>query len=81
MSYMKFAKYQRGQCVKSIKSAVQDTKVDFVRIPRKKDLFSQETRFMDDTFTLDEVEEVIEAVTEVKFKRESVEPCNLYPRQ
>ena len=29
VSYMKFAKYQRGQCVKSIKSAVQDTKVDF----------------------------------------------------
>jgi len=49
MSYMKFAKYQRGQCVKSIKSAVQDTK---------------ETWLMDDTFTLDEVEEVIEAVTE-----------------
>eukprot|EP00090_Calanus_glacialis_P006480 TRINITY_DN15044_c0_g1_i1.p1 TRINITY_DN15044_c0_g1~~TRINITY_DN15044_c0_g1_i1.p1 ORF type:complete len:315 (-),score=121.21 TRINITY_DN15044_c0_g1_i1:113-1057(-) len=49
VSYMRFAKYQRGQCIKSIKSAVQDTK---------------ETRLMDDTFTLEEVEEVIEAVTE-----------------
>jgi len=49
VSYMKFAKYQRGQCVKSIKAAVQDTK---------------ETRLMDDTFTLEEVEEIIEAVTE-----------------
>jgi len=49
VSYMKFAKYQRGQCAKSIKSAVQDTK---------------ETRLMDDTFTVEEVEEVIEAVRE-----------------
>ena len=35
---------------------------------------------MDDTFTLDEVEEVIEAVTEVLHKKESVQPCNLYSR-
>ena len=46
---MKFAKYQRGQCVKSVKAAVQDTK---------------EVRLNDDTYTLDEVDEVIEAVTE-----------------
>ena len=46
---MKFAKYQRGQCIKSVKAAVQDTK---------------EVRLNDDTYTLDEVDEVIEAVTE-----------------
>jgi len=49
VSYMKFAKYQRGQCIKSVKAAVQDTK---------------EVRLNDDTYTLDEVDEVIEAVTE-----------------
>ena len=46
---MKFAKYQRGQCIKSVRAAVQDTK---------------EVRLNDDTYTLDEVDEVIEAVTE-----------------
>ena len=49
VSYMKFAKYQRGQCIKSVRAAVQDTK---------------EVRLNDDTYTLDEVDEVIEAVTE-----------------
>jgi len=49
VSYMRFAKYQRAQCVKSIKAAVQDTK---------------ETRLMDDTFTVEEVEEIIAAVSE-----------------
>ena len=49
MSYVKFAKYQRGQCVKSVKAAVNDTK---------------EIRVNDDTFTAEEVEEIIEAVNE-----------------
>ena len=49
MSYVKFAKYQRGQCVKSVKAAVNDTK---------------EIRVNDDTFTVEEVEEIIEAVNE-----------------
>ena len=49
MSYVKFAKYQRGQCVKSVKAAVNDTK---------------EIRVNDDTFTVAEVEEIIEAVNE-----------------
>ena len=49
VSYIKFAKYQRGQCIKSVKAAVQDTR---------------EVRLNDDTYTLDEVEEVIEAVSE-----------------
>merc|ERR1711953_1131364 len=48
VSYIKFAKYQRGQCIKSVKAAVQDTR---------------EVRLNDDTYTLDEVEEVIEAVS------------------
>ena len=47
VSYMKFAKYQRGQCIKSVRVAVQDTK---------------DVRLNDDTYTLDEVDEVIEAV-------------------
>ena len=49
MSYVKFAKYQRGQCLKSVKLAVNDTK---------------EIRVNDDTFTAEEVEEIIEAVHE-----------------
>ena len=49
MSYVKFAKYQRGQCVKSVKAAVNDTK---------------EIRVSDDTYTAEEVEEIIEAVNE-----------------
>ena len=49
VSYIKFAKYQRGQCLKSVKAAVTDTK---------------EVRINDDTFTADEVEEIVEAVDE-----------------
>ena len=49
VSYVKFSKYQRGQCVKSVKAAVTDTK---------------EVRLTDDTYTADEVEEIIEAVNE-----------------
>ena len=49
VSYIKFAKYQRGQCLKSVKAAVTDTK---------------EVRINEDTFTADEVEEIIEAVDE-----------------
>lgn len=37
---MRFAKYQRAQCLRSVRAALQDTK---------------ETRLMDDTFTLEEV--------------------------
>ena len=67
VSYMKFAKYQRGQCVKSIKAAVQDTKVNLSNLiisGKLSNFLSKETRLMDDTFTLEEVEEIIEAVTE-----------------
>jgi len=49
VAYMRFAKYQRSQCVRSVRAALQDTK---------------ETRLMDDTFTLEEVEEVVEAISE-----------------
>ena len=49
VSYIKFAKYQRGQCLKSVKAAVTDTK---------------EVRINEDTFTADEVEEIIEAVND-----------------
>ena len=82
VSYMRFAEYQRGQCVRSIKATVQDTKVmkrDVIvtadicnshhwnsahQQQRIIDIF-KETRLLDDTFTIEEVEEIIAAVEEV----------------
>ena len=61
VNYMKFAKYQRGQCIKSVKAAVQDTR---------------EVRLNDDTFTLDEVEEIIEAVKEAVISEVETELIN-----
>jgi len=49
LSFLRFAKYQRGQCLKEIKLAIQDTK---------------DPRLTDSTYSLDEVEETIEVITD-----------------
>ena len=61
VSYSKFSKYQRGQCLKSVKAAVADTK---------------EVRVNDDTFTVEEVEEIIEAVKEAVLSEVETELIN-----
>ena len=44
LNYMRFAKFQRSQCLKAIKDGFQDAK---------------DTKLLDDTFTIEEVEEIL----------------------